>query len=52
MGQESSDKLISGQTDGSSFARVVIVSGKESNHTAIDINQAVVRDSNFVRIEP
>ena len=52
MDHEPFDKLISRQTNGSSFARIVIVSGKESYHTVVDFNYAMVRNGNFVGIEP
>jgi hypothetical protein len=51
MDEESSDKALSSQTNGSSFAGVVVVSGKESDHASVEFNEAMVGDGNPVSIE-
>jgi len=51
MDEESSDKGLSTQTNGSSFAGVVVVSGKESDHASVEFNKAMVGDGDPVSIE-
>jgi hypothetical protein len=51
MHEESSDKAVGSETNGSSFSPVVVVSGKESDHASVEFNEAMVGDGNSVSIE-